>query len=212
MSEKESQVGTCVECSVKEGDSSEKKVRQCELCGRWFCEKHREPRLVYIKDFESIDDSRETRALFIEIEQYQDGHPDFPYTRRRVVGLGIEEQKQNELIRKAFDRMNHYYDDVPDAKTDRIKRVVILEKEEEEIDKPKPQVPPDLSGRDSSRAEWSIVSLLVLLAGLGLFLYGFTDVHLTLNVAYYASPIPFWTIGLGLVLFGSLGLLASFRK
>jgi hypothetical protein len=156
--------------------------------------------------------------LFIEIEQYQDGHPDFAYTRRRVVELDIEEQKKNDLIKEALDRMIDYYGGVPDAEkpidaeADRNKRVEILKKEEKEIDKPKPfQKEPDRSER-FSRAKGSVVSLLVLLAGLGLFLYGFTDVHLALIVSFISFPIPFWTIGLGLLLFGSLGLLASFRK
>lgn len=69
----------------------------------------------------------------------QDGHPDFEYSRRKFRQLDIEEEKRNELIKQALDRMNHYYAEIPekpiDAEADRRKRVETLQKEEEEIGK-----------------------------------------------------------------------------
>jgi len=45
------QIDICPECKVKEGDPSKKRVYQCPYCGRWFCERHLEPRLALFKDF-----------------------------------------------------------------------------------------------------------------------------------------------------------------
>ena len=56
-SERESRIGVCVECSVRGRDFSEKKVYKCDLCGRWFCEKHVKPRTFLIRgvdDFQGL--------------------------------------------------------------------------------------------------------------------------------------------------------------
>jgi DNA-directed RNA polymerase subunit M/transcription elongation factor TFIIS len=123
-------------------------VYQCELCERWFCEKHLEPKLAFIKDLYAIWQDPEVRALyFTEIEGKEGkGHPDFEYSQRKFSELKIEERRRNELIKKAFDRMNHYYAelDIPEKPTVREeKRKRIVEKlleEEAEIDKEKPQI------------------------------------------------------------------------
>lgn len=118
---------------------------RCELCERWFCKKHLEPRLAFIKDLNAIENIPEVRALyFTESEQLKshDGHPDFEYSRRKYTELKLEEKRLNELIKQALDRMNHYYEGIPekpvDAEADRKKRVEILSREEREIrEKPK---------------------------------------------------------------------------
>lgn len=118
---------------------------RCELCGRWFCERHIDPRLAFIKNWQAIDNSPETRALYYTEMQRENGHPDFEYTRRKFTELDIEEKRRNELIKKALDRMNHYYDDAKevitpkpiDAEAHRKKRAEMLLREEAEIDKPK---------------------------------------------------------------------------
>jgi hypothetical protein len=110
------------------------------LCDRWFCEKHLEARLAFIKDFGAIEDSPEIRVLYDTEMQKENGHPDFEYSRRRFRELDIEERRQNELIKQALDRMNHYYEDVEipekpiDAEADRKKRAEILLREEKEED------------------------------------------------------------------------------
>lgn len=145
MSDKESRVDACDECCPKERDFSKKTVYKCELCNRWFCERHVEPRLAYIKDWRAIDDSPEMRAFYYAEMQREDGHPDFEYSRRRITGLGLEEIKRNKLIKQALDGMNHYYHDEPlpekpvDEVTARKRTVEILQKEEEELDK-EPQI------------------------------------------------------------------------
>jgi hypothetical protein len=114
------------------------------LCERWFCEKHLEPKLAFIKDVEAIDKIPEIRVLYYtEIEGKEGkGHPDFDYSRRRFRELDIEEKRRNELIKQALDRMNHYYADVeiPEKPTDseagRKKRVEILFREERELNEP----------------------------------------------------------------------------
>jgi hypothetical protein len=114
------------------------------LCERWFCEKHIEPKLAFIKDLKAIDKIPEIRVLYhAEIEGKEGkGHPDFEYSQRKFRELDIEEKRQNELIKQALDRMNHYYADVEipekptDSEADRKKRVEILLREERESNEP----------------------------------------------------------------------------
>ena len=117
---------------------------RCGLCDRWFCEKHLEPRLAFIKDLEAIDKIPEIRVLYYtEIEGKEgQGHPDFEYSRRKFRQLDIEEKRRNDLIKQALDRMNHYYAEVEipekptDSEADRKKRVEILVREERELNEP----------------------------------------------------------------------------
>lgn len=44
----ETETGICHECSVKDGDYSQKKVYHCELCNNWFCEEHQIPKVVRV--------------------------------------------------------------------------------------------------------------------------------------------------------------------
>jgi hypothetical protein len=116
-------------------------VHRCELCERWLCEKHLEPKLVFIRDPDAIDKIPEIRALYYsEIRGKEgNGHPDFEYSRRKLIELKMGEKRLNELIKQALDRMNHYYDEVEtpekpvDTEADRKKRVEILLREEKEI-------------------------------------------------------------------------------
>jgi len=113
------------------------------LCERWFCERHIEPRLAFIKDLKAIEHSSEIRALYYTEMRYENGHPDFEYSRRKFRELDIEERRRNELIKQALDRMNHYYAEVEipekpiDLEEERKRTVEMLLKEEAEIDKPK---------------------------------------------------------------------------
>jgi hypothetical protein len=141
--ERESKFDSCVECCVRDRDFSQKKVYRCELCDRWFCENHLEPRLVFVKNLDAIENIPEAKALyFTEIEGKEEkGHPDFEYSRRKFQELKMEEKGLNELIKQALDRMNHYYDEVEipekpiDLEAERKKTVEMLSKEEEEIEK-----------------------------------------------------------------------------
>lgn len=141
--ERESRIDTCVECVVRERDFSQKTIYRCKLCDRWFCEKHIEPRLAFIRDLRAIEHSPEVRVLYYTEMRCENGHPDFEYSRRKFRQLDIEEKKRNELIKQALDKMNHYYTEVEipekpiDVEADRKKRVEMLQKEEAEIDKPK---------------------------------------------------------------------------
>jgi hypothetical protein len=113
------------------------------LCERWFCEKHLEPKLAFIKDLKAIDKIPEIRVLYYtEIEGKEGkGHPDFEYSRSKFRELEIEERRQNELIKQALDRMNHYYDDVEipekpiDLEEERKRTVEMLLKEDVEMDR-----------------------------------------------------------------------------
>lgn len=139
-SDSESRIDSCVECCVRDRDFSKKKVYNCELCERWFCEKHLEPRLAFIKDLEVIEKIPEIRVLYLLEIKEKEGHPDFEYSRRKFRELKIEERRQNDLIKQALDRMNHYYDDIEipekpiDLEAEKKRTVEMLLKEEAEID------------------------------------------------------------------------------
>lgn len=47
-----------MECCVRDRDFSEKKVYQCELCGRLFCEKHVRPRTFLLRGLDGIEDEQ----------------------------------------------------------------------------------------------------------------------------------------------------------
>lgn len=87
---------------------SQKKVYRCELCDRWFCEKHIEPKLSFMRNFNSYY-SPEVEALYSQEYKREDGHPDFEYSRRKFAELDIEERERSELIKDALDRMNAHY-------------------------------------------------------------------------------------------------------
>ena len=134
-----------MECVVRERDFSQKTVYRCELCERWFCERHIEPRLAFVKNWQAIEDSPEIRVLYYTEMNRENGHPDFEYSRRKFRQLDIEEKRRNELIKQALDRMNHYYGEVEipekpvDAEADRKKRIEILLREEREMKEPQKQ-------------------------------------------------------------------------
>ncbi|MEM2912531.1 MAG: hypothetical protein QW146_08515, partial [Candidatus Bathyarchaeia archaeon] len=87
---------------MRDRDFSKKRVYQCELCGRWFCEKHIEPRLAFVSQ-RVIDSSPEIAALYREEMQHQNGHPDFEYSRRKFAELEVEEKVRLAFIEKALD-------------------------------------------------------------------------------------------------------------
>jgi len=56
-------IDTCVECAVRKGDFSEKKLFKCELCGRWFCEIHVRPRTFLIRGEDDVKDEQIPEGL-----------------------------------------------------------------------------------------------------------------------------------------------------
>jgi len=277
-SEKNFRIDICVECKVRDGDSSKKKVFKCGLCERWFCQKHIEPRLAFIRDYDAMTRFPEIRVLLDSEWNREDGHPDFVYSRKKFEEIEMEEKKRNELIKQALDRMNRYYAEAEDSEleipekpidteADRKKRVEILLREERELKEhqkedvkfPKeetvktrygfpvprevysnPEYREYLDHADNKKSVEVIVdeyyrkygtqktareettrkrfhfnakgigvSLVVLLAGLLLFLYSSRDVYLIFIIPFIPFPIPFWVIGIALMIFGFIGVLAS---
>ncbi len=105
----ESSIDECVECCVRNSDFSKKKVFRCEYCNRLLCEKHIEPRLSFIPNFNPTNYSPEIEALYYQEYRRQGGHPDFRYSQKKFEDLDIEEKTRNELIKQALDRMNAHY-------------------------------------------------------------------------------------------------------
>lgn len=107
--ERESRIDSCVECCVRDRDFSQKKVYRCELCERWFCEKHLKPKLAFMRDLNRVEHSPEIEKLqYMEMHR-KDGHPDFEYSRRKFDELDIAEKERSELIAEAFDGMTAHF-------------------------------------------------------------------------------------------------------
>jgi len=126
--EGESRIDTCVECVVRDRDFSQKKVYHCELCERWFCERHLKPRLAFIRDLERVEHSPEIRVLYYTEMQREDGHPDFEYSRRKFNELAIAEKERTELIKRALDGMNAYYKTKSQHKGEKVEEENIVRK------------------------------------------------------------------------------------
>jgi hypothetical protein len=138
--EKEPKIDSCYECCAKEGNTSKKQVYYCELCDKWFCERHLEPKFPYFVDWDTVFDVQgnpEIKLLFYTEYRREGGHPDFVYLRRTVEALDVEEKARNELIKQAMNRMVHsekYAAELPvDDLVDRNKRVEMLLREEIEL-------------------------------------------------------------------------------
>lgn len=58
-----SRIGACVECWLRDRDFSGKKLYECELCGRWFCEKHVRPRTFLIRGVDDVQDEQIPEGL-----------------------------------------------------------------------------------------------------------------------------------------------------
>jgi hypothetical protein len=152
-----------VECVVRDGDFSQKTVYHCELCDRWFCEKHIEPKLSFMRNLSS-NHPREVEELYNREYKREDGHPDFEYSRRKFAELDIEEKTRSELIKDALDRMNGYYKRRP------IQTLTLKTPKEE----PKTQNLPDETPRTKPRRSIpvkKIVGALMALIVLGVFLW-----------------------------------------
>lgn len=107
-SKRESEFGICYECNTKNADSSQKPVFHCDLCEKWFCEEHLEPKFPYFVDWDTVLDvcgDPKIKLLFHTEHARKGGHPDFIYFRRTIEGLELEERVRDELIRQAIDRM-----------------------------------------------------------------------------------------------------------
>jgi len=113
MSEREYHIDVCPECKHREGDSSEKKLFQCRYCERWFCERHLEPRLAVIRDFNKIIKDKEWRDLVEEDWKREDGHPDYAYTKERFDELKIEKEILRSKIEAFLNKSRAYRKTVP---------------------------------------------------------------------------------------------------
>jgi predicted nucleic acid binding AN1-type Zn finger protein len=98
----------CPECYVKEGVSSRKRVYQCSYCGRWFCKRHLDPKLVNIPDFKRIIKDASWQTLIEKEWRKKDAHPDFQYTEERWQELKFEKELTWAKIEAFLDRSRGY--------------------------------------------------------------------------------------------------------
>lgn len=109
--------GICPECKVKEDDSSRKALYKCRLCERWFCAKHFEPRLAYIRDLKAVAKYPDVRVSFEKEWRREDGHPDFAYSLKRFRELDMEAELHSKLIEEALNRSKAYRKKTPKRET-----------------------------------------------------------------------------------------------
>jgi len=97
--------GICLECKVREGDSSEKKLYQCPYCKEWFCEKHIEPKLVITWNaIERTKDPILKEKLYEEWRK-EGGHPCSVWTMQYFENLEMKEREEREKFLKALDKL-----------------------------------------------------------------------------------------------------------
>jgi len=113
MSEREHHFDVCPECKKLEGDSSEKRLFQCPSCERWFCERHLEPKLAFIRDFNKIIRDKEWRDRVEEDWKREDGHPDYAYTKESFDELKIEKEILRSKIEAFLNKSIAYRKIVP---------------------------------------------------------------------------------------------------
>ncbi|MCW3996417.1 MAG: hypothetical protein NWE98_09775 [Candidatus Bathyarchaeota archaeon] len=107
-SEEKPQLGICYECNIKDADSYQQPVYYCNLCEKWFCEKHSEPKFPYFVDWDTVFDVQgdpRIKASFYTEYKREGGHPDFAYLRKTIEALELEEKIRNKLIAQAIDKM-----------------------------------------------------------------------------------------------------------
>ena len=96
----------CIECCVRDRDFSKKEVFRCQFCERLFCDRHIEPRLAFIQDFNPKGFPPDIELLYNREHNRQDGHPDFAYSEAKFEEMELEEETRNILMKQALDRMN----------------------------------------------------------------------------------------------------------
>ena len=80
---------------------------RCESCDIWFCEKHLQPRLIFVRGPDGI--SPEYKLEFQKEWNREKSHPDFQYSKKILEHLKIDEQERRELMTEALDRMNAHW-------------------------------------------------------------------------------------------------------
>lgn len=100
---KPQRIGICFECVVRYRDYRKKKLYRCHHCGKWFCEKHIEPRIAKTRGaIEQIKDPVLKDKILDEWRR-PDGHPDVIWTRKYFEDL---RKKQEEEREKFWEVMN----------------------------------------------------------------------------------------------------------
>jgi len=127
--------GVCVECKVRDGDSSKKKLYQCPYCGRWFCEKHIEPRIATTREaIEQISDPV-LRDKVLEEWRKPNGHPDVVWTKKYFEDLKKQQEEQRQKFWEAVEDLERIKEE---KEFEKLKKVV---EEREKIPKYSYEIP-----------------------------------------------------------------------
>jgi len=114
MSETDYRLDVCPECKTREQDGSEKKLRQCPHCERWFCERHLEPKLAVFRDLETVIKDKEWRSMVEKDREREGGHPDYDYTQIKSSELEIGREETRSKIKAFLDNSRAYRRPAPE--------------------------------------------------------------------------------------------------
>jgi len=137
MSEREYRLDVCPECKVREGDSSEKKLYECQYCERWFCKRHLKPRLFHIPDLTIPVKDKEWGSIIEEEGKKKGGHPDYAYTQERYEMFKLEREDTWAKMGAFLDRTKAYKkpihiptkDEIEEAKAEKERELYFVKEE-----------------------------------------------------------------------------------
>jgi hypothetical protein len=160
----ETRTGICHECSVKDGDYSQKKVHHCEICDNWFCDEHRSPKFPYFVDWDTVlnvQGDPEIKALYHTEYKREGGHPDFNYWRKTLEARDIAEKELDRLIKIGLDKMNAAFKERAREREEEIERAKELAREKEIKEKTKELAEGETQTTGNIYGNWFIVPLEV---------------------------------------------------
>jgi len=196
MSERKFKFDVCPECKVREGDSSKKTLYKCQYCERWFCAEHFDPRLAIFRGSEgAIKDVTLRRRIQEDLER-KDGHPDYPYTHKRLRELDIEKDMDMKMIESMLDRSKAYK-----------KKILRRQREERRTEETRTK-PRMLKSETKDVLSTYLISTVFTLVGLGIVYWQVHSPALWFLLVFYVIPIPVILIGLFLFFFGLIATVA----
>ena len=196
MSEIKFKFDICPECKVKEGDSSAKTLYKCQYCERWFCAEHFDPRLAIFRGSEGAIKDVTLRRIIQEDLERKDGHPDYPYTHKRLRELDIEKEMDMKMIESMLDRSKAYK-----------KKILRRQREKRRTEgaRTKPRM---LKKETKDVLSTYLISTVFTLVGLGIVYWQVHSPALWFLLVFYVIPIPVIIIGLFLFFFGFIATVA----
>lgn len=167
--------GVCKDCKVRKNDKTVKKLFRCVYCKEYFCKKHVEPKLFFLKSaLEKAERFEETDVVNKIYEDWrkEDGHACYPYTIRFFENVEIRRKKYIETLNKLLYKKEKFEVLTPDkTQSSRIEESESVEKMEKKYDKTT-RFFDKISKRDVTLI---VVMIFILLFFILLFIFSFQN-------------------------------------